>query len=85
MALDRRFAGRFVEANEGFNRALMLNNEPLSTYYLGLISGMLAMVLPEHAAQRLITVKGMSADAINREIQPVLSRARQLLEEAERG
>lgn len=83
--LNKNFAARFTRANEGFSEAIRLNNEHLCSYYLGVLSGMLALILPEHEAHILLNVKGMGVNAINREVQPVLSQAHVILREANRG
>ena len=85
MAMDKNFALRFAEANEGFGRAIAISNEVQAAYYLGVLAGMLATVLPEPESRTLTSVTGMSADAINRAIQPVLGRAHEILREANRG
>lgn len=79
MAIDKNFARRFKEANDGLDRAFQIKNEPQTIYYFGLLSGMLATVLPEQEARALTSVNGMSPSAIHLAIAPVLRRAKDVL------
>lgn len=79
---NKIFAQRFKEAYDGFDRALRISNEAQATYYLGVLSGMLATILPESESRALTQVTGMGIGSIHREVQPVLSRANELVKKA---
>lgn len=79
MAIDKHFADRFARASVGLDRALFMQDEPLLAYYLGLMGGMLATVLPEEEADVLLSVSVPGAAAINRVIGGVLGRAKGVL------